>query len=417
MSLLNGGNAGRQPAKRTGFQGAVAGASRVTSKPSTQRRPIDFSKLRSIQNQKKSGLESYKLNVNGRSRFRLIMPLGDDTVPLTGANRHWIPFVNEEGKEIKRPFYCYEQFGLPCPICTLRNMLLNARDESLKADAETLRASNMWAAYIINRDYLVNADDPIAAQDDRQDKVVLFNSMSPRIADSIIGYLEMKVWGDATDPDNGYDFEVEGKPTGKVYNGYKVSDYTLTPYPRDYSPKYKMELISKLRPLSEAITYSRSDDLRKVFDPILISLSEANEEAAEIVEAFRPEYEHMLLQIDAGPGVQLDEETEEEVYDREQIEVTTGGDDHAESTPNAQPRGKSVPEVSGDTEIGEQADAQSEGGSENSDESEQVPAGDVNPAPWDPNVDLMAPAKEKPVMPPKPAASTIVGKLQAIGKK
>lgn len=410
MSLLNGGNNGRQTSRRSGFQGAVAGAGNVVPKSSFQHRPIDIAKLRNIQSNKKANIESYKLNANGKSRFRLVMPLGDDTIPLTGANRHWLPYVTEDGKDSRRPFYCYEQFGLPCPICTLRAMLLNASDESLKADADTLRANNLWAAYIINRDYLVGADDPIEAQNDMQDKVVLFNAMSPKIADAIIGYLEMRVWGDASDPDTGYDFEVEGKPTTKTFNGYKVSDYTLTPYPRDYSPRYSLSTISKLRPLSEVITYSKVEDLRKVLDPILISVSEESEEGMAIIEAFRPEYDRMLAQINAGPGVHVHEEEPVEVYDTEEA----GEEDESDTgEADSQQRRPSNAEDSDNTEAGAQEDDSGESGSSGSEETGQVSDAGLKPE----GKPFETPAKEQPVMPPKPSGSTLIGKLQAVGRK
>lgn len=414
MSLLNGGNNGRQPARRSGFQGPVAGAGNVAPKTSFHRKPIDIAKLRNIQSNKKANIESYKLNANGKSRFRLVMPLGEDSIPLTGANRHWLPYVTEDGKDSRRPFYCYEQFGLPCPICTLRAMLLNATDESLKADADTLRANNLWAAYIINRDYLVGVDDPIAAQNDMQDKVVLFNAMSPKIADAIIGYLEMRVWGDASDPETGYDFEVEGKPTTKTFNGYKVSDYTLTPYPRDYSPRYNLSVVSKLRPLSEVITYSKVEDLRKVLDPILISVSEESEEGMAIVEAFRPEYDRMLAQINAGPGVRIQEEEEPvEVYDTEEV----GEEDEGNSGETDPQQGRpSNVEDSDNAEAGAQEDDSVESGSSDSEETGQVSDAGLNPAPWE-GEPFETPKKEQPVMPPKPLGSTLIGKLQAVGRK
>lgn len=420
MSLLGGGNIGRQPAKRSGFQGAVAGAGNVTAKSSHQRRSIDIAKLRNIQSHKKTGIESYKLNANGKSRFRLVMPLGDDSVPLVGANRHWLPYVTEDGKDSKRPFYCYEQFGLPCPICYLRSLLLSSRDESLKADADTLRANNLWAAYIINRDYLVGVEDPIAAQNDLQDKVVLFNAMSTKIADSIIGYLEMKVWGDASDPDTGYDFEVEGRPTSKTFNGYKVSDYILTPYPRDYSPRYSLNVVSKLKPLSEVITYSKPEDLRKVLDPILISISEESEEGAQVVENFHVEYERMLRQINAGPGVILPVEEEEpvEAYESGDLnEEDEAGEEHDTSEADAQPkRRESQSQESDNPEIGTQADDAGESGSADSVQPEQVPDGGLNPEPWN-GESFETPAKDKPDMPPKPTPSSLISKLQAVGRK
>ena len=277
----------------------------------------------------------------------------------------------------------------------------------------------MWAAYIINRDYLAHSEDPMAEYDPRQEKAVLFNALSPRIADTIISYLEMKMWGDASDPEYGYDFIVEGKPTGKVFNSYKVSDYTVSPAPKDYSPAYRMDQVSKLRPLSEVVTYSRSEDLRKAFDPILISISEDSEEAAEIIEAFRPEYENMLIQIDAGPNFQpVGEEASNEEYDVEHIEVNSTGGDIENDTRKTDPQqgGEDNAEEPRNAEAGEQANAEGEGGQEGSDEPQQVSGEGLNPEPWDPEADLQAPAKEKPVMPPKPAPSSIVGKLQAIGK-
>lgn len=410
MSLLGGGEAGRKPMKRSGFQGAVAGASSVKAKAQAQAGSgiINMNKLKNLQAKKKATLEAYKLNANGLSRMRLVKPIGNDDVPMMSADAHWLPVVNDDGKTIKRKVYCYSQFGFDfCPICALHDALSAASDQALVADGDILKASNKWAAYIINRDYMAGAEDPIAAHDPRQDKVVLFDNMNPKIADDIIKHLGMRVWGDASDPVNGYDFEIEGTPSGKIFNNYKVSDYALSPIPKDFSPPYDEALLKNMKPLSEIVKYMPRNDLQKIFDPILVSLQQESEEAAAIVAAFSDEYNQMLRAIEAGPEVEIDEQ--------EVIEVQ-GGDEDAEGQDNTLERGAESDSEAPDDEIGVESDAEGESAEEDAEPGEEVEE------PLEEDADNED-EEEAPKQTAKPAPSTpnrnaaLLGELKNIGKK
>ena len=123
MALLNGAGSSKK-----GFQGA---ASNVRPKAQVGSGIINLNKLKGIQNRKRSGFESYKLNSAGLSRFRLVMPIGNDDTPMVSADKHWLPYTNDEGKVSKRPVLCYKQFGFSdCPICALQDRLLAARDQA-----------------------------------------------------------------------------------------------------------------------------------------------------------------------------------------------------------------------------------------------------------------------------------------------
>lgn len=319
MSMLNSGS------PKKGFPSA---ASNVRPKAQVGSGLINVNKLKGIQDRKRGRYESYKLNPNGLSRFRLVMPLGNDDTPMVSADTHWVPVTNDEGKVYKRPVYCYKQFGFSdCPICALQERLAAARDQAIADSADELKLVYRWAAYVINRDYLAGSDDPENDYDPKQDKVQMFVPISLKIADDIIAYLGKRTWGNASDPDNGYDFEVEGEQTGKVFNGYKVSDYTVSPVPKDCSPAYSTDILHGVKPLSEVITYLKKPDLQKILDPILLSVSKDSEEAEEIINGFTGYYNQLLEEIVTGPTEQIGDSDYDD-YEKEQIQVI--GDDESE---------------------------------------------------------------------------------------
>lgn len=422
MSML-----GNSP--KNGFKGA----SNVRPKAQVGSGLINLNKLKGIQNRKKTGFESYKLNQNGLSRFRLIMPLGNDDTPMVSADQHWVPVTNDEGKVYKRPIYCYKQFGFSdCPICALQERLAAARDQAIVDSAEDLKMIFRWAAYVINRDYLAGSDDPEHEFDPRQDKVQLFSPISPKIADDIIAYLGKRTWGNASDPDNGYDFEVEGEQTGKVFNGYKVTDYTVSPVPKDCSPSYSIDILHGIKPLSEVVTYLKRQDLQKILDPILLSIAHDGEEAASIVEDFSSYYNQLLDEIVNGPSVVSEEyddvelEQEKTVYKSASIEEDTdedGGEDDAYNKAgvvSAQSESEESP-VEGPEDTAGEDDGDGEGeedsaevGAEGEDIDTPVvakPAPAVRPKPAGP-----LPAA-RPASKPAAANTGLLGKLKQVGQR
>lgn len=417
MSMLGGGEVGRNPYKRTGFQGAVAGASNVKAKVQATAGSglINLNKLKGLQTRKKSVIESYKLNPNGLSRFRLVKPMGNDDVPMVSADAHWLPVITEDGKSIKRKVYCYSQFGFDrCPICELRDVLAAANDQALIADADQLRATNKWAAYIVNRDYMAGAEDPEQAYDRKQDKIVLFDNMSSRIADDIIKHLGMRVWGDASDPDHGYDFEVEGTPSGKMFNNFKVSDYTLSPIPKDFSPPYDTNLLKGMKPLTEVIKYLPRPDLQKVLDPILVSIQQESEEAASIISSFSDDYNLMLRMIEAGVDAEdvVYDDSDGDEADPIEIESDRGDPDATRKASPEEPDDEGDSEAP-DDEIGEEDDADGE------DDEEDPGYGEGNEEP----VKAAAPTVQQAKPTPATATnipgrtSSLLGELKNIGKK
>lgn len=416
MSLLNGAGSSKK-----GFQGA---ASNVRPKAQVGSGIINLNKLKGIQNRKRGGFETYKLNNAGLSRFRLVMPLGNDDTPMVSADRHWLPYTNDEGKVSKRPVFCYKQFGFSdCPICALQERLLAARDQEIVADADSLKVIYRWAAYVINRDYLAGSDDPESDYDPRQDKVQLFDPINQNVADDIITYLGKRTWGNASDPVAGYDFEVEGEPSGKVFNGYKVIDYTVSPIPKDCSPSYSPDILRGVKPLSEAITWLKAPELRKIMDPILLSMSQDSEEAAAIVNGFTDYYNQLLDEIVNGPTMSYEDEEEQE-----QIEVSGGENDVPKARNNSAPS-KAVPSASsGDDDAEDEADGDGEGVEDNQqsgegegdleeseDVEEEVPEVPVaRPAPQV----RPKPAGPLPATKPVSAANAgLLGKLKQVGKR
>lgn len=422
MSMLGSGSS------KKGFQGA---ASNVRPKVQVGSGLINLNKLKGIQSRKKGGFETYKLNNAGLSRFRLVMPLGNDDTPMVSADQHWLPVTNDEGKVYRRPVFCYKQFGFSdCPICALQERLSAARDQAIVASADELRLVFRWAAYVVNRDYLAGSDDPEHDFDPRQDKIQLFSPISPKIADDIIAYLGKRTWGNASDPNNGYDFEVEGEQTGKVFNGYKVTDYTVSPVPKDCSPAYSVDILRGVKPLSEVVTYLKRPDLQKILDPILLSVSQDNEEAASIIEGFTDYYNQLLDEIVAGPSSQMDSGYEPE---QEQIQVDGDDEDGKEQTGvDASPSGadeseseeyesEHESEADGVGESSEDSQPSGEGEEDLEEEAEEVeeePAPVAHPAPQSrPKPAGPLPAA-RPAQPVKPSANAgLLGKLKQVGKR
>lgn len=428
MALLNGAGSSKK-----GFQGA---ASNVRPKAQVGSGIINLNKLKGIQNRKRSGFESYKLNSAGLSRFRLVMPIGNDDTPMVSADKHWLPYTNDEGKVSKRPVLCYKQFGFSdCPICALQDRLLAARDQAIVADADDLKVVYRWAAYVINRDYLAGSDDPNQDYDPRQDKIQLFDPINQKVADDIIAYLGKRTWGNASDPVDGYDFEVEGEQSGKVYNGYKVIDYTVSPVPKDCSPAYSPDILRGVKPLSEAITWLKAPELRKIMDPILLSLSQDSEEAASIVAGFTDYYNQLMDEIVGGPTLALDEDVEEQepAPEPEQIEVS-GGDRRVSKARNNAAPAKAVQSASASNDDPEdEADGDGEGVEDNQQSGEGE--GDLEEEEFEeeeaPFEEEGVPvAKPAPQVRPKPASplpsarpvssaanAGLLGKLKQVGKR
>lgn len=429
MSMLSGTNSSKK-----GFQGA---ASNVRPKAQVGSGLINLNKLKGIQNRKKGGFDVYKLNGSGMSRFRLIMPLGNDDTPMVSADRHWLPVTNDEGKVYKRPVFCYKQFGFSdCPICALQERLLAARDQAIVADADDLKVVYRWAAYVINRDYLAGSDDPMHDYDPRQDKIQMFDPINQKVADDIIAYLGKRTWGNASDPTDGYDFEVEGELSGKVFNGYKVVDYTVSPVPKDCSPAYSPDILRGIKPLSEAITWLKRPDLQKIMDPILLSLSQDNEEAESIVADFTGYYNQLLDEIVNGPSMDFADVDDE--YEQESIEVN-GGDTNGAENSTSKARANSPLAGAGEDESGEYEESpedETDGGGEGSednqpsgedeegvddDEPEQEQAPVARPAPQSrpkPAGPLPATRPVSTTPAAKPSANAgLLGKLKQVGKR
>lgn len=444
MSLLGGGaNKGKAGKFGKGFQGAAAGASSVKKKESVGTGLININKLKDMQSRKNSRLDNYKLNPNGLSRFRLVRPIGNDDVPMTSADSHFIPYTKEDGTVGKRMVYCYQQFGFSdCPICALHERMSQAQDQAVVADSDTLRVSNKWAAYIVNRDYMAGSEDPNEDYDSKQDKVVLFNGIPMKIADDIIKHLSMKVWGDASHPSKGYDFECTGsQSSGKMFNGHKVAEYTLSPIPKDFSPSYDEALLRGVKPLTEVVKYMPAAEFNKLFEPIMTSIMQDTEEGAEIIEEFSDYYRALLQEIEVGAteDAREDEETYQserdvnpDVDDLPTAESEEEAEEDAERNPVQVRKNRNHSRKASDSEAGEEND----GSGEDTEEAGQPEkeAGGLEEAAEDPGMEEeeeeekanaapqkpKTPATAKPLAPktaPKVGGSSLLGKLKTIGKK
>lgn len=265
---------------KMGSKGGATGGKRKSK--------VDLAKLFSTMDGR-SGGDRFKLDTKGTVRFRLLMPLGNDDMPMIPADEHWLPYVREDGKEGKRQAYCYDLAGQVCPFCILSGLLQNSRVAALEDMGKDIRPGKRWLMYVINRSYMITQDEPHVV--DSMEKVEKA-PLPQTVAQAIVSYFRNRSWGDPTDPVTGYDFEVTGKPRGGKAS---FVEYSVSPVPRDGSPEYNPKLAANFQPLTTLLEFKTDDDCMKLIEPILATLSTEGFEA--VVEAF---WEEMGATSDGG---------------------------------------------------------------------------------------------------------------------
>ena len=175
----------------------------------------------------RSGGDRFRLAKAGTVRFRLVEPLGTDSIPMCPADEHWLPYVKDDGKEGKRQMYCFDLHDELCPICVLHNLLSSSKIAELEDMAKDIRVNKRWLMYVINRTYMLTQDEPTVVETmEKIEKAALPQT----VAQALVNLMRNKAWGDPTSPTNGYDVEVTGKPKG---GKSEYTEYTVSPVPRD----------------------------------------------------------------------------------------------------------------------------------------------------------------------------------------
>lgn len=353
MALSSGNKARTGGSSLSGkLSGGAAAKSGVSGKGKSK---VDLAKLFATMDGR-SGGDRFKLDAKGTVRFRLVQPLGTDDVPMIPADEHWLPYVKDDGKEGKRQAYCYDLIGQPCPFCILSGLLQNSKVAALEEMGKDIRPSRRWLMYVVNRSYMMTQDDPHVVESmEKIEKAPLPQT----VAQALVQLMRNRSWGDPTDPTNGYDVEVTGKPRG---GNVSFTEYSLSPVPRDASPAYDLKMAANFQPLSSLLEFKSDEDCMKLIEPILATL--ATEGFEEIVEAF---WEAM----EAAPdGEVLGEEAEE--VGTGDAEEGTGEDENygASVRPEMADEGEGEGEDIG--EDGEDAgeDAGEEGGEDEGDGSD-----------------------------------------------
>ncbi len=279
------------------------------AKKGKTRGKVDLAKLFSTMDSR-SGGDRFKLNKAGTVRFRLVEPLGDDSIPMQPLDEHWLPYIKEDGKEGKRPVTCMELQDVVCPVCVLHSLLTASRIVDLEELGREIRISKRWLMYVVNRSYMMTQEEPTVI--DTMEKIEQA-SLPQTVAQAMVNLMRNRAWGDPTHPTNGYDLEVTGSAKG---GKSQFTEYAVSPVPRDSSPDYNPVLTKDFKPLSELIEFRTLEDLHSLLEPILATL--ATNGYGDLVDAFWEEL------ADAESHSPEQEETEEE-YEMEDGDVE-GGD-------------------------------------------------------------------------------------------
>lgn len=286
---------------------------RVAPKPKVQGK-TNIAGLMSLMDSRGFG-DKFKLKPDGTVRIRVVEPLGKDDLPMVPADDHWIPSVNDEGKETKKQMVCFDIADhFPCPCCVLAKVLSNYKLATVTQLASDLKVRARWAMYVIDRTYMVDMDEPVV--DLRKERVA--QAVLPvSVARGMLEYLSKRGWGDFTAPIGGYDFEVTGKKEGKK----AFTTYTVAPVPKECSPDYDINKTKGFKPISQTVVLADVDAMLEQLEPVLAAIMEQEPEHGEaIIQDFndawalaQEEYaaEHPQEEVEVGDAAVEDVEGED----------------------------------------------------------------------------------------------------------
>lgn len=311
---------------------------------------VDLAKLFSTMDSR-SGGDRFKLNKAGTVRFRLVEPLGTDSIPMQPLDEHWIPYVKDDGKEGKRPVTCLELNDEFCPVCALHALLASSQVVDLEELGKEIRVGKRWLMYVVNRSYMMMQEEPTVVE--TMEKVEQAN-LPQTVAQAMVNLMRNRAWGDPTHPSNGYDIEVTGAAKG---GKSQFTEYSVSPVPRDSSPAYSVDLVQNFKPLSELIEFRSLDDIYSFLEPVLATL--ASNGYDDLVEAFWAEASEAgspvpgdEVEVEAEPEGEYEGDEGEGEYEGDEGEYENGdevGDENEEENEEA-PSAQTIEEDSSEGE-------------------------------------------------------------------
>lgn len=202
-----------------------------------------------IQQTASSGSSILKQNPSGPIRFRLLRPIVTPEMadknplyesPLAIRAQHWYSKINADGKEGFGNILCYGSVGRPCPICTLYDILLKYTpdfpDFAVYTDRNnkgSLGLARSWAAWVLDRGFMIGANAEYRPELDRIKEL----SVPLGVGEQMCNLMDPDRGGhgDASDPEYGYDFVVQGNNAAqKIMTKYTTLDKRGESYP--YNP-------------------------------------------------------------------------------------------------------------------------------------------------------------------------------------
>lgn len=200
-----------------------------------------------------SGGKFLKLNPNGVIRIRLVRPVIPAALievnplvglPLAKSAEHWISTVKADGTPGREKVICYDSMGKPCPLCALFNLLGEYKHIPFiheLADPQgqnSIRQSMRFLTTVIDRTYLMHADSKYRPEMD----VVQELSLPVGVAQQLMTIMNVEEggWGDASDPENGFDITIKGTAPGGVIMRTKYQAMGVLPA---MSPSYDAKIM------------------------------------------------------------------------------------------------------------------------------------------------------------------------------
>lgn len=271
-----------------------------------------------------SGGKFLKLNPNGVIRVRLVRPVVPaalvDANPLVGlplakSAEHWINTVKADGTPGREKVVCYDSMGKPCPICALYALLGEYKHIPFiheLADPQSqnsIKQSLRFLTTVIDRTYLLHSDSKYRPEMD----IVQELSLPVGVAQQLMTIMNVEEggWGDASDPDTGFDITIKGTAPGGIVMRTKYQAMGVLPA---MSPSYDSRIMQGRPSAYQRIEQQmlNETEMEKRLQIILAAISQ-QDGGEEIVDKFIEIMNAGSSAVDIGEEMDVDEEQPEMV--------------------------------------------------------------------------------------------------------
>ena len=264
-----------------------------------------------------SGGKFLKLNPNGVIRIRLVRPVIPAALveanplvglPLAKSAEHWINTVKADGTPGREKVICYDSMGKPCPLCALFTLLGEYKHIPFiheLADPQgqnSIRQSMRFLTTVIDRTYLMHADAKYRSEMD----VVQELSLPVGVAQQLMTIMNVEEggWGDASDPENGFDITIKGTAPGGVVMRTKYQAMGVLPA---MSPSYDSKIMQGRPSAYQRIEQQmlNETEMEKRLQVLLAAIAQ-QDGGEEIVDRFIE-----IMNVSEDDFGQAEEDTEE----------------------------------------------------------------------------------------------------------